>query len=361
MAATGKGGGRLRRLERLVGLGTRVLLSNFRRSPLPFKLTFILTYRCDCRCQMCNIWKRKVENEMTAEEVARFFAENRGFSWVNLSGGEIFTRRDLQEIAESVIRSNRDLYLLDFPTTGQQTEKIVSGVEQILAKDPPRLLVTCSLDGAGKKHDEVRRRKDAFENVTNTYEALRGLGAKNLGVFFGVTLSRFNQGELFQIYESVRERLPWITVRDFHVNLAQESAHYYQNQGMGLPREEEALRDMDAFLLKKGLPLHPVAWLESRYQRLLRRFYRTGKSPLPCKALSSSVFIDPHWTIYPCSMWDAPLGNLRDTGFRLKPIWDAAETRARRLEIKEEKCPHCWTPCEAYQTVLGNLPRALRR
>ena len=154
----------MRRLSRFVGLGTRILLSNFRRSPLPFKLTFILTYRCDCRCQMCNIWKRKVENEMTADEVAKFFAENRGFSWVNLSGGEIFTRRDLQDIAESVIRSNKDLYLLDFPTTGQQTEKIVSGVEQILAKDPPRLLVTCSLDGAGKKHDEVRRRKDAVRS-----------------------------------------------------------------------------------------------------------------------------------------------------------------------------------------------------
>lgn len=349
----------MRNLGRMIRLGGRVLASNFRRSPLPFKLTFILTYRCDCRCRMCGIWKRKVENEMTADEVESFFARNGGFPWVNLSGGEIFTRRDLLDIARSVVRTNRDLYVLDFPTTGQMTEKIVAGVTEILRLDPPKLLVTCSLDGAGVKHDEIRRRKHAFENVVATYRALRGLGAKKLNVFFGVTLSDFNQGELFEIYRAVKERLPFVTYRDFHVNLAQESAHYYQNQGLGLPREEDALKDMDEFLRRKGPSLHPVAFIEGTYQRLLRRFYREGKSPLACKALASSVFIDPHWTVYPCSMWDAPLGNLRDTEFDLAPIWRAAETLDRLAQIRAEQCPHCWTPCEAYQTILGNLPRAV--
>ncbi len=350
----------MKKFMRLMGLGTRLLASNLRRSPLPFKLTFILTYRCDCRCRMCNIWQRKVENEMTAEEIEIFFKKNRGFAWVNLSGGEIFTRPDLYDIARSVVVRNPDLYLVDFPTTGQRTDKIVPGVEEFLRLDPPRMLVTVSLDGAGKKHDEIRRRKNAFENCIATYSALRGLKAKNLGVFFGVTLSKFNKGELFEIYESVKERLPWVTYRDFHVNLAQESAHYYQNQGMGVPREEDALRDMDKFLEMKGQALHPVAFLEATYQRYLRRFYRIGRSPLPCKALSSSIFVDPHWTLYPCSMWDAPIGNLRDTEFDLAPLWNAEKTRSLRREIEEEKCPHCWTPCEAYQTILGNLPRVLR-
>lgn len=349
----------MKNVSRLLGLGTRAFLSNFRRSRLPYKLTFILTYRCDCRCQMCNIWKRKVENEMTAEEIERFFTKNRGFPWVNLSGGEIFTRRDLLDIATSVVTTNRDLFLLDFPTTGQMTDKIVAGVEEILRLDPPKLLVTCSLDGAGKKHDEVRRRKNAFENVITTYRALRGLKAKNLNVFFGVTLSKFNKGDLFEIYEAVKERLPWIGYRDFHVNLAQESGHYYQNIGMGMPKEEDALKDMDEFLRRKGPMLHPVAWLEYTYQRLLRRFYRTGKSPLPCSALASSVFIDPHWQVFPCSMWGIELGNLRDTDFDLSPIWNAAETLERRRQVMEEKCPHCWTPCEAYQSILGSLPRAV--
>lgn len=350
----------MRRLARLLGLSGSILRSNSGRSARPFKLTFILTYRCDCRCRTCNIWQRKAEGEMTAGEVERFFRTNRGLRWVNLSGGEIFTRRDLADIARSVVRTNRDLYLLDFPTTGQQTAKILAGVEEILRLDPPRLIITVSLDGPGKKHDEIRRRKDAFENCLATYRGLRELRARNLEVFFGVTLSRFNRGELFAIRDSVRERIPDVRYRDFHVNLAQESAHYYRNVGMGMPREDEALRDMEEFLRRKGTALHPVAWLERTYQRLLRRFYRTGRSPLPCRALASSVFIDPQWTVYPCSMWDAPLGNLRETGFDLLRVWNAPGTLARRREVVGERCPHCWTPCEAYQTILGNLPRALR-
>ena len=60
-------------------------------------------------------------------------------------------------------------------------------------------------------------------------------------------------------------------------------------------------------------------------------------------------------------MWDAPLGNLRDAGFSLPALWNAAGTLARRREIVEEKCPHCWTPCEAYQTILANLPLVIQR
>ena len=44
---------------------------------------------------------------------------------------------------------------------GWQTAKIVAGVKKLLSLGPPKLLVTVSLDGAGKQHDEIRRRKDA--------------------------------------------------------------------------------------------------------------------------------------------------------------------------------------------------------
>jgi radical SAM protein with 4Fe4S-binding SPASM domain len=119
---------------------------------------------------------------------------------------------------------------------------------------------------------------------------------------------------------------------------------------------DEALdREIEAFVGKKPLPLHPVAFLEHRYQTLVRRFRRTGRSPLPCMALSSSVFIDPFWTVFPCSMFEEPVGNLRENGFDLGAIWNSPKARRTLRTVEEEKCPHCWTPCEAYQTVLGNL------
>ena len=74
-------------------------------------------------------------------------------------------------------------------------------------------------------------------------------------------------------------------------------------------------------------------------------------------ALASSVFVDARWNVYPCSMYDAPLGNLRDAGFDLAPIWESERAVTLQREIAERRCPNCWTPCEAYQTILGNLLR----
>ena len=31
--------------------------------------------------------------------------------------------------------------------------------------------------------------------------------------------------------------------------------------------------------------------------------------------MASSCFIDPYWQLFPCSIWDRPIGNLRDVSF----------------------------------------------
>jgi hypothetical protein len=49
------------------------------------------------------------------------------------------------------------------------------------------------------------------------------------------------------------------------------------------------------------------------------------------------------------------MGRLRDTGMRLQPIWSAPQTVAVQREIWEGNCPQCWTACEAYQSILGNV------
>jgi MoaA/NifB/PqqE/SkfB family radical SAM enzyme len=306
---------------------------------------------------MCDIWRKpKPKDRMTVEEIRTFLRRNPGLSWVNLSGGEIFTRPDSTELVDAVAAECRDLYLLDFPTTGQNTRKVLDGVRAALARGVPRLLVTVSLDGAGEEHDEVRRIRGAYGRAVATFAALRGIRRAGFGSFLGVTLSRYNRGALLRIVDRVRQDLPWITEEDFHVNLAQESTHYYGNAGTA-PASAEVLGDMEEFLRRRRASLHPVKILERLYQRRLRSFVATGRSPVPCRALRSSLYVGPTWEVFPCTMWDAPLGNLRATGFDLAPIWGSAEAGARREEIARGACPHCWTPCEAYPSLLGQVLR----
>jgi len=346
-------------MKRLLTLGARVARSNFGRNARPFKLTLIVTWTCDARCRMCNIWKRPKDDVMTVEEVERFFERQPWFSWVNVSGGEIWTRPDADALFAAITSRSKDLFLLDFPTTGQQTEKIVVGVEKILATDVPKLLVTVSLDGPPATHDDVRGRKGAFDNAMETFRALRKLRGKRFDVFLGMTLSSFNQGRIFDTFDSVKAVVPDAELRELHVNVAQESAHYYQNEGMGRT-QADATTELQEFVRRRGRRVNPVAYLERRYQDLVQPFLATGRTPLPCKALASSIFVDAKWNVFPCSMYDAPLGNLRDTDFDLAAIWDGEKAVGLQREIAASKCPNCWTPCEAYQTILGNLLRPSR-
>ena len=61
--------------------------------------------------------------------------------------------------------------------------------------------------------------------------------------------------------------------------------------------------------------------------------------------------------MFPCITYTRPLGSLRETGMNLGRIWKAAGTARVQSEIWEGRCPQCWTACEAYQSILGNLAR----
>jgi hypothetical protein len=54
-------------------------------------------------------------------------------------------------------------------------------------------------------------------------------------------------------------------------------------------------------------------------------------------------------------MYDAKIASLRDFDYELSAIWELPRTLELQQQIWDYKCPQCWTPCEAYQTILGNL------
>ena len=60
-------------LTRELGFARSILGANLRSPDLPYKVTFVATYHCNFRCEMCNIWQKKSVNEMTPDEVGLFF------------------------------------------------------------------------------------------------------------------------------------------------------------------------------------------------------------------------------------------------------------------------------------------------
>src|SRR5207253_630580 len=265
-------------LTRQIGLAGAILGANVRSPDLPYKVTFVATYHCNFRCEMCNIWQKKSVNEMTPDEVGLFFDRYPQFRWVHLTGGELFMRRDLDDLVAAIQKHCRSLFLLNFPTTGWFGDKTVSLVERTLARGVGRLMTTISIDGPKALHEEMRGLPGSWDKGIETFRRLRGIKKSNFQTVVGMTLMAKNADRVDETLAAIRQVIP-----DF--------------------RRSE---------------LH----------------------------------------LYACSIWDAKVGNLRDEGFDLQTLWNSDRRRELREDVVDERCSHCWTPCEAYPTILGNLALA---
>ncbi len=345
-------------MRRIAKLAYHVVRSNLTELPYPYRLTYAVTNRCQARCAMCGIWQKPVEDELSLAEIDTFFALSNRFSWVNLTGGEIFQRDDIVDVIRSIDRHCTGLYLLNFPTNGFQTDKIVSAVREILEHmSIPRLMVSVSLDGPPELHDRIRGLPGSWERVLTTFRQLRKLRSRRFSVFLGYTLQEANLHAFQDTVRAVRCELATLADDEIHVNLAHVSGHYYANSTFaGTPDPEEAGRLLAlTSAARRGWLLNPVSFLERRYQRLAQTYLKTGTVPLTCQAAAVSCFLDPSGTVYPCSSYNAPIGSIREYGYELSRLWDSELRRRVRTSVCNGDCPGCWTPCEAYQTILAGL------
>ena len=342
-------------VARSAHLGVALLKSTVTRPSAPLKLNFCLTYWCQYRCKTCNIWQRKPTDELTTDEVIALVRENPGITWADLTGGEIFLRPDIDEILDAVVTGWRRLALLHFPTNGFLTDRIVKSVERIARRGPAMTVVTVSLDGDEKTNDEIRGIKGGFKRQIETFNALRRI--PGITTVLGVTLSAYNIGRFAETFEACARECPGLAINDVHLNVAQVSGHYYGNSGLSDMRPDPGAvrRELQEYRRLRGRARSPAQLVENTYLSYLDEFLQTERTPMPCHALRSSCFIDPWGVVYPCITYTRPIGRLRETGMRLAPIWEAIETRQMQGEIWQGQCPQCWTACEAYQSILGNV------
>jgi MoaA/NifB/PqqE/SkfB family radical SAM enzyme len=352
-------------LNKLARLVWRVARSNVSEPAFPYRLTFALTNRCQARCSMCNIWRKPAENELSLQEIEEIVQRANRFSWINLTGGEIFLRPDIRAIVRTIIETSRDLYLLNFPSNGICTGEIVDTVDMILRTTRlPRLIVTISLDGPPDLHNRIRGVPGAFDRAVETFRALRQRRARRFSVFFGYTLQEANILSFDDTVLATREVLGACSIDDFHVNVAHVSGHYYSNAGFkGIP-DSAVASDLLARISRTRTVrlLDPVAVLERRYQAVARSYLVSRRVPLTCQAAAASCFIDPAGTVYACTGLASPVGSLRKNGYALYDLWHSPDRLRVRQAVRSGACPGCWTPCEAYQTLMAHaLPVPGRR
>ena len=348
----------MRRLRPYTALASRALRANFGRLDFPYKLTFCITYWCNYACQTCNIWQMKPRDELTLDEIRRFFRRSNRFVWVDVTGGEVSLRKDFAQICEAIIENCPNLLLLHFPTNGYLSDKIVAATREILRMGPEKLIITVSTDGDEAMNDRIRGVEGGWRRQIETFRRLRELDGVH--AVLGMTLSAANVDHFPVAFAVAKQEIPDLDYRDFHVNIVHESGHYLHNADLALRQavDPQALaRATEDYARLRGLGWSPVNYLERAYLKRVRRYLETGRTPMRCHALRSSCFIDSWGNVFPCTIYDRKVGSLRETDYDLARIWQSDATAALQQEIWDYKCPHCWTPCEAYQSILGNVLR----
>ncbi len=342
-----------------IAMTRAILSSNFTRLSFPYKLTYVTTYKCQSRCVVCDIWKKQPEGELTLEEIQAFFKKSNKFLWIDITGGEVFLRKDIVQVVKAMIDNCKNLYYIHIPTNSLMPSLIEKRVKEILELKPqPRYFtITCSLDGPRELNDKLRGIPGDFDKVIDTYKRLSKIKNKNFKVFLGFTLSNLNVGKFKEMYEEVKRDIPWITPNDFHMNIIHLSEHYYSNQDLNVSKSG-FIEEVEHYRKMRINEFGPIPYLEKKYLKLVKNYLETGKTPVTCQALAASVFIDSFGYIYPCSIYSKKLANIKDINYDLQSYWQNDEIKSLRKEIEQGKCPHCWTPCESYQSILARLGRA---
>src|SRR5919112_798935 len=129
----------------MFGQLARVPLYNLARRtshirPLPTNLTFSVSYRCNSRCQTCNVWRKRVQDFSLDEYERTFRYLGRTPYWFTFSGGEPFLRPDLIDIVAASYRYCRP-GIINIPTNGLLVDRVVKGVERLTREAPQASIV----------------------------------------------------------------------------------------------------------------------------------------------------------------------------------------------------------------------------
>jgi len=127
--------------------------------------------RCNCRCVMCDIWKRTDAREIGEEELARHIDDivNLRVQHIVFTGGEPLMHSDLFRLAAPLRSRGMGITLLSTGLLlGRDAARIVESMDDVIV----------SLDGPREIHDEIRRVPGAFDRLAEGVRAIHAVMAE---------------------------------------------------------------------------------------------------------------------------------------------------------------------------------------
>jgi MoaA/NifB/PqqE/SkfB family radical SAM enzyme len=282
-----------------------------------------------------------------------FYSIGKSPVWTTFSGGEPFLRRDISAIIISFYQICRPK-VINIPTNGILTDKIVRNVKSICEKCPKaQIIINISIDAIGEQHDKIRNVPDNYYNALITFKKLKQLNFKNLSVGIHTVISKFNVDNFANIAQSLIALQP-----DQYITEIAEERYELQNVGLHITPKLINYKAAVDFLIHRIKHTHIKKLMNKitqsfrlEYYDMVKKVLRDQTQIIPCFAGIASVQISPDGDVWACCIKAKPLGNLRKNKYNFRKIWQGKAFKNARKEIKNKSC-FCPLANVAYTNML---------
>lgn len=300
-----------------------------------------ITYNCNSKCVMCNIWQMDHSGEATVEEFAKFMKDDifKEVEAVGINGGEPSLVRNLYKYVDEILKLP-SLKSLNIISHGFSPTPLFKNIEKIYASCKAkgvRFHVAISLDGVGDVHNTVRGKPKVFERTTSTIDEIMENQSKYCDSYdIGCTV--------------VSQNIDYLIELDTYA----KNKNYNIKYRLGIDNkriESDKLRDQYSVIYS---PLRQSAKEFFHYQMsqakdLANRFkyysifsWLNSKNPkrmLGCTWKDEGVTLDSRGELYYCAVASDSIGSLRKNKGE-KIFFDDKNIEYRKSIIKNS-CDGC--------------------
>lgn len=325
------------------------------------------------RCEHCfYLDELNQHEEMPLEEIERVAKSLDPLSFLRVTGGEPFLRKDLPEALHAFYRYSRTRRM-GIITNGSRPEWIEKSVERLFELCPDLVAdIGVSIDGLEEEHDSIRRLKGSFQKARETVGVLLTCKQRhpNLVTSIVMTVTARNESRLDALYE---EAASWGVDR-LSVNHVRGKVHDPSLLGVSHERYVRFAERCERYHLERDRSWK--AGIQRAKNRLARRAIdevaRGERSGVPCLAGSAIGVLYSDGVVALCELLDRELpaqngadganpilGNVRDAQHDFYRIWHSENAERCRLWVKATNCS-CTHECFLTASILfgkSNYPR----
>lgn len=275
----------------------------------PEILQLPITYKCNSRCRVCNIWKIN-KKEVSLKDFKSIIKNDifKKIRAVGINGGEPFLLNNIEKYVEVIIKDLPNLKSLNIITNGFLSETIPEKTEKIYKickENDIKFHISISSDGFGSIHDQSRGVKSVFDKTFKTIKIIKDNIDKYADNFsVACTISKINQKYLSELASFSRFNGFDIKYR-MAVDIKRlENEHIY--------KELNAFRDFSSreFIFRCFKKSSSLLEKFRYYSIFISIISNRKKRLLGCNWKNNGITLDPYGNIYYCAVRSKSVGNL---------------------------------------------------